>query len=178
MLKCRPNAKPENVAFNILMTQYTKHFKLDKPIWTEIDFDSMNWHDNPIHAFTFGDNFELLLDIDYIFEWVLKGKRYIFWISPCTLVFENVYELTFDIGPTTPGLTIDFVTKENPQRPKNSENINRDTEYDWTIEMQEGTISFTSVGFKQYVRQPPRLLSTQKLTPGERGGLSFSTTPA
>ncbi len=155
------------------MTQSTNQFKLDKYIWTEADFDSMNWHDNPVHALTFGDNYELLLDIDYIFEWVLKGKKYIFWIAPCTLVFENVYDLTFDIGPTTPGLTIDFVTKENPQRPKNSEYINRDTEFDWTIEMQEGTINFKSVGFKQYVRHSPRLLRTQKLTLEERGGLSF-----
>lgn len=157
------------------MTQSTKQFKLDKHIWTEADFDGMNWHDNPIHAMTFSDNFELQLDIDYIFEWVLKGKKYIFWISPCTLVFENVYDLTFDIGPATPGLTIDYVTKENPQRPKNSEYINRDIEFDWTIEMQEGTILFKSVGFKQFVRQPPRLLRTQKLTLEERGGLSFAT---
>jgi len=92
------------------------------------------------------------------------------------VVLENVYDLTFDIGPTTPGLTIDFVTKENPQRPKNSEYIKRDTEYDWTIEMQEGIISFKSAGFKQYVRQPPKLLRTQKLTLEERGGLSFATT--
>jgi hypothetical protein len=158
------------------MIQSTKQFKLDKHIWTEADFDSMNWHDNPIHAMTFSENFELLLDIDYIFEWVLKGKKYLFWISPCTLVFENVYDLTFDIGPTTPRLTIDFLTKENPQRPKNSEYIKRDTEFDWTIEMQEGTIGFKSVGFKQYVRALPKLLATQKLVLAERGGISFEKT--
>lgn len=157
------------------MTRSTKQFKLDKNIWTEADFDSMDWHDNPIHAMTFGDHFEFILDIDYIFEWVLKGKKFIFWISPCTLVFDNVYDMTFDIGPTTPGLTIDFVTKANPQLPKNSEYINRDTEFDWTIEMQEGTISFKSVGFKQHVRQLPKLLRTQKLALEERGGLSFAT---
>jgi hypothetical protein len=160
------------------MTQSTKQFKLDKNIWTEADFDSMNWHDNPIHAITFGDNFELLLDIDYVFEWVLKGKKYLFWISPCTLMFENVYDLTFDIGPTTPGLTIDFLTKENSQRPKNSEYIKRDIEFDWTIEMQEGTISFKSVGFKQYVRQLPQLLRAQKMAHEARGGLSFAITSA
>ena len=134
----------------------------------------MRWHDNPIHAITFSDNFEILMDIDYIFEWVLKGKKYIFWISPCTLIFENVYELAFDVGPTIPGLTIDLVTRENPQKPKNFKHIKRDIEYDWTIEMQEGTISFKSIGYKQFVRQKPRLISTQKLDTIERGGISFN----
>src|SRR5688572_22325516 len=134
------------------MTPSSKEYKLEKSIWTDADFENMDWHDNPIHAIAFTDNFELLLDIDYIFDWVSKRKEYIFWISPCTLVFENVYDLTFEIGPITPGLTIDFVTKENPQKPTNSDFINRDTEFDWIIATQEGTMKFKSVGFTQYVR--------------------------
>ncbi len=157
----------------IFMTQSPKQYKLDKNILTEIDFDDMQWHDNPIHAITFSDNFELLLDIDYIFEWILKGKKYIFWISPCTLVFENVYDLTFDIGPTTPGLTIDFITKDNPQKPSNAEYVNRDIEFNWIIETQEGSISFKSIGYKQFVRQKPRLLTTQKIDNIDRGGIMF-----
>lgn len=158
------------------MKQTTNQFKLEKNIWTEADFKNMVWHDNPIHALTFNDNFELLLDIDYIFEWVLKEDKYSFWISPCTWVFENVYNLTFDIGPASPGLTVDTVMKENPQRPKNSEYINRDLEFDWKIELQEGTISFKSIGFKQYVRQSPILLRSQKLSHEERNGISFKVT--
>lgn len=158
------------------MTTPSKEYRLEKVVWTEVDFDHMNWHDNPIHAMTFSDQFELLLDIDYIFEWVQKGKKYKFWISPCTLIFENVYDLTFDIGASTPGLTIDSITKGNPQRPRNSEHIDRETEFDWTIEMQEGVIGFKSVGFKQYIRTMPKLLSTQKIMPEERGQISFSRT--
>ena len=149
--------------------------KIDKYIWTEADFNEMQWHDNPIHAITFSDHFEMLLDIDYIFEWTLEGNIYNYWISPCTLIFENVYNLTFEVGPTTPGFTIDFISKSNPKKPKNSEYINRDTEFDWSIEMQEGTITFKSVGFKQFVRQSPKFLQTQKLLLTERGGISFET---
>jgi len=155
------------------MTQINKQYKLDKHIWTEADFENMGWHDNPIHGLTFSDNFELLLDIDYIFKWVPKGKKYIFWISPCTLVFENVYDLTIDIGPITPSLTIDSVTKENPQRPHNSAHIHRDVEFDWGIEMREGTITFKSIGFKQYVRAMPKLIAGQKIGLDMRGGISF-----
>lgn len=155
------------------MTQSPNQYKLDKSIFTEIDFDKMQWHDNPIHAITFGDNFELLLDIDYIFEWIIKGNKYVFWISPCTLVFENVYDLIFNIGPTTPGLTIDYITKGNPQKPTNAEHINRDLEFDWTIEAHEGSISFKSIGYKQFVRQKPRLLAIQKIDNIDRGGITF-----
>lgn len=155
------------------MTHFNKQYQLEKLIWTEGDFERMQWHDNPIHAITFSDNFEILMDIDYIFEWVLKGEKYIFWISPCTFIFENVYDLTFDVGPATPGFTIDIITKENPQKPMNAEYVKRDIEYDWTIEMQEGTISFKSIGYKQFVRQKPRLIPTQKLDIKKRGGISF-----
>ena len=158
------------------MPQSIKEYKLDKLIWTDTDFDNMDWHDNPVHAIRFSDDFEFVLDIDYIFQWVHKGKKYLFWISPCTLVFENVYDLTFDVGPSTPGFTIDFVTKTNPQRPKNAEYIDRDTEFAWTIEMQEGTITFKSVGFKQYVRRLPKLIATQKIELEQRGGISFDKT--
>ena len=155
------------------MSRSKKQFQLDKFIWTESDFENMFWHDNPIHAISFSDNFEIILDIDYVFEWVLKGKKYIFWISPCTLVFENVYNITFDIGPFSSDLIIDFITKENPQKPSNAEHINREIEYDWTIVMQQGEITFKSVGYKQYVRQAPKLLGTQKLLLNDRGGISF-----
>jgi hypothetical protein len=158
------------------MIASSKEYRLEKTLWTEADFDNMSWHDNPVHAFTFSDESEILLDIDYIFKWVLKGKKYKFWISPCTLIFENVYDLTFDIGPSHPGLTIDIITIENPQRPRNSEYINRETEYDWIIEMQEGEISFKSVGFKQYVRTTPKLLRTQKISTLDRGGICFRRT--
>jgi hypothetical protein len=160
----------------IFMRHSNNQNPLDKSLWTEADFENMQWHDNPIHAFMFSDNFEIIMDIDYIFEWVLKGKKYAFWISPCTFIFENVYDLTFNVGPATPGLTIDFITKENPQKTQNAEHINRDTEYDWTIEAQEGTISFKSIGYKQFVRQKPRLLATQKLESIDRGGISFDRT--
>jgi hypothetical protein len=46
---------------------------------------------------------------------------------------------------------------------------------DWVIETQQGTISFKSIGYKQYVRQMPRYLPTQAIEHIERGGISFDT---
>jgi hypothetical protein len=45
-----------------------------KTIWTDADFDAMGWHDNAVHAIALepvpSDPGRLLLDIDYILEWV------------------------------------------------------------------------------------------------------------
>ncbi|HWZ22054.1 MAG TPA: hypothetical protein VNW06_05340, partial [Cytophagaceae bacterium] len=67
--------------------QPIEQYHLEKKIFTEEDFDIMGWHDSLIHGISFGDNFQFLFDIDYIFKWVLEDKHYMFWVSPCTLVF-------------------------------------------------------------------------------------------
>ena len=149
-------------------------YQLEKTLWTETDFDLMNWHDCPIHALSFSKDSKLLLDIDYIFKWVLlKNKRnFKFWISPCTLVFENVYDIAFESDHTT--VIIDNISRENPQKPKNAEYINKEIEYGWIIETTVGEISFKSVGFKQYVRQAPVLIGMQELDLQTRNGISFN----
>ena len=149
-------------------------YQLEKNIFTEADFEQMNWHDCHIHAFSFNDNYELLLDIDYLFEWIQpkKGSRYYkFWIAPCTLIFENVYHMVFESEHKQP--IIDYIDRSNPQRPKNAEYIGKDFEYDWDIVMISGEMTFRSVGFKQYVRQMPILMSDEKLDLETRGGISF-----
>jgi hypothetical protein len=155
------------------VNQFIKQYQLEKGLWTEEDFDTMGWHDSIVYAISFGGNFELLFDIDYIFKWVLTGKTYHFWVSPCTLVFENVYDLKFDLEFFGTELEIDDITRENPQRPKNADYIGKDTEMDWVIETQQGVISFKSVGYKQYVRQMPRYLPTQSIELSYRGAISF-----
>lgn len=157
------------------MTQTSNPYQLNKSIWTEDDFDMMDWHDGFIYAFSFGENYQFLLDIDYIFKWVEARKKYKFWVSPCTLVFENAYDIIIDIESSSGGLDIDNIIRQNPQRPKNADFIKRETEFDWIIETQQGSISFKSVGFKQYVRQTPKLLNNQFIGVTDRGGVSFST---
>jgi hypothetical protein len=157
------------------MDTSSKQYQLEKSLWTEKDFDTMGWHDSFVYGISFGENFQLLFDIDYIFKWVLTGEIYHFWVSPCTLVFENVWNLKFDLEFSGIELEIDDITREPPRRPKNADHIGRDIEMDWFIEMQQGTISFRSIGYKQYVRQLPRYLSTQTIERIERGGVSFDT---
>lgn len=152
-------------------------YQPEKTLWTETDFEIMSWHDCPIHAISFHKDYVLSFDIDYIFKWILiKNERnFKFWISPCTLVFENVYDIVLESEDAT--LIIDNILRENPQRPKNAEYIDKDLEYDWIIETTVGEISFKSVSFKQYVRQAPILIGMQELDLVTRGGISFNRIP-
>jgi len=149
-------------------------YQPEKLLWTDADFEIMSWHDCPVHALSFDKNYQLLLDIDYIFKWELKKneRNYRFWIAPCTLVFENVYSVEMSFERTS--MIIDSIYRENPRTPQNAEYINRDLEYDWMIETLAGEICFKSVGFKQYVRQVPIMLSEQEISLEIRGGVSFS----
>jgi hypothetical protein len=69
-----------------------------KTIWTDADFDAMDWHGNAVRAVAFepaqSDPGRLLLDIDYIVEWVppeAPATALGFWICPATLVFDHAW---------------------------------------------------------------------------------------
>jgi hypothetical protein len=149
----------------------------EKNIWTNEDFENMEWHDCKIYGMSFADNYEFLLDIDYILEWEKRqdgDDGFSFWVSPCTVVFENVTELKIDIEIIEPfQIQIQAIVRHNPERPINGAFINHKTQYLWTIETQQGTIGFKSVGYKLYLRQKPKLISKQYLGVKERGDIAF-----
>lgn len=153
-------------------------YTLEKTVWDDGDFDQMGWHDATIHGMAFGPgDFELCLDVDYIFKWVHppEGEEHFrFWVCPCTIVFENVYDLQLQADPYGgPSLSIDEVARTDPRRPKNAEFVGREAEWLWTIACHHGEIAFRAVGFRQYVRRAPILSQSQALTLADRGGYCF-----
>ncbi len=151
-------------------------YQLEKRIWSESDFDVMGWHDSTIHSLAFyPETFEFALDLDYIFKWVdpeVEGGYYSFWVAPATIVFENVYDLAIDAEPGL-GLEVADITRSDPARPKNSEQIGKESEWTWTVECQEGRISFKAAGYKMFVRSAPVIQGQQSLDLVDRGGVSF-----
>lgn len=127
-------------------------------------------------AFGQGD-FELCLDVDQIFNWMPppEGEEHFrFWVGPCTMVFENVYELQLQADPYgVPSLSIEEVTRSDTRRPKNAEFASRDAEWLWTISCHHGDIAFRAVGFRQYMRSAPILSQSQVLAMADRGGSCF-----
>jgi len=151
----------------------SESFQVEKWVWTEADFEKMRWHDSQIHAIAFSpEKFEIVLDIDYILQWIHPKQNetyYKFWVSPATLVFKNVCEVNFDIGSYTCGLEIDSIKREDARRPRNTDHIRKYQEWLWTIECQEGQITFRSAGYKQYIRTFPIFSGSQTLPIGTRG---------
>ena len=155
-----------------------QEYELEKWVWTEEDFERMGWHDSRIYALAFSpETFELLLDIDYIFQWINPepGETfYKFWVAPATLIFENVSDVDFDIGSYNSGLEIINIRRDEARKPRNAEHIQRQTEWQWTLDCQQGDIKLWSVGYKQYIRSAPRSDMGQKLGLTARGRYSFA----
>lgn len=154
-----------------------QEYIIEKWIWTEADLGVMGWHDCRIHATAFfPEDFEFVLDIDYIFEWIdpLPNETYFkFWVAPATLIFKNVHDLEFDIDSTDGGLEIDTIEREDESRPINAEFIGKDNEWLWTIVCQEGEIRLRSIGYEVFIRTAPQLTQSQTLDRKARG-ISFA----
>jgi hypothetical protein len=136
-------------------------YKLEKSIWTESDFEIMGWHDSRIYATAFSpEKCEIIFDIDYIFQWIhpKQDENYFsFWVSPATLIFENVYNVEFSFQSYDGALEIDSIKREYVGAPINAQYIGKNKEWIWSIECQQGEIKFRAAGFKQYVRAEPKL---------------------
>jgi hypothetical protein len=147
--------------------------KIEKIVWTEADFDKMGWHDAHIWGMIANpDEFEYLIDMDYIFEWINPKEDeeyYKFLISPVTMVFENAYDIRFDIESQNGEIEISDLYMENSRKTKNGNLI----EHTFRFECQQGNISLIATGFKMYVRQNPILLNKQSFDFKERGGINF-----
>lgn len=152
-------------------------YEMEKWIWTDADFELMGWHDSQIYAFAFlSETYEFVLDIDYILRWVqpAPGETYFkFWVAPATLVFENAYDIKFDLDTQNGvGVEIQDIHRQNPKVLEAGE-LAGTNEWRWVIEAQEGEISLDATGFKQYFRKKPFFQQEQALEMGVRNGISF-----
>jgi len=147
------------------MSAYTP----EKWIWTEADFDKMGWHDVHIHALAF-QSYTLAFDIDYMFRWVdpVPGETYYkFWMSPATLLFENVSDLRITLEPHGDPIIMGVIRSEPVT-------ASARTTWSWQFDCLEGDIVFRATGYRQFTRRPPALASKQFFADSERGVASFS----
>ena len=149
-------------------------YQPEKCIWSERDFEVMGWHDARIWSMVAdSDNFEFLIDIDYIFNWVHPGPGetyFKFWISPVTMVFENVFDVRIDIESQQGCIEVAELNLEVIGPTSNA----KFTEYRFKFECQEGVIEIKATGFQMYVRRAPSLLERQSFDLSTREGISFS----
>ena len=158
----------------------TGDYVLQKWTWTEEDFERMGWHDAQVHAFAFvPESWELLLDLDYILEWVgpAEGERhYSFWSAPATFFFANVSDLKIELEPF-PGFELNNIERSDLKTPDGGESTPSSVHWRWTLGFFNGRVTFRATGFVQHFRLQPVFNTTQSLTLEERGGLSFGRGP-
>ncbi|GAB0157812.1 hypothetical protein CHRYSEOSP005_30980 [Chryseobacterium sp. Alg-005] len=134
-----------------------------KDLWTDSDFEEMGWHDSYVYSiFLPAENQKLILDIDYIFKWVLDetSNLYKFWVSPCDLVFMDVLNLKIDLDfQNTVGLDIQDINRSNSRLYPNG----KDIKWDYEILTDVGSITFESSGYIQNIKEQPILSDSQIL---------------
>jgi hypothetical protein len=156
----------------------TPLYKLEKPIWTDVDFDIMGWHDSPIYGMEYlSDSLtlsnELIFDLDYILEWinpVPPDRNFSFWIVPATLVFKNIEELSIQMDHKPPN-TFDFEVIDI-HRLEAFQTADKVPYWKWHVELGNGNIYFTATGYEQIIKQAPALTKAQAFP--NRGETNFS----
>jgi hypothetical protein len=129
---------------------------VDRDRWYTADFDALSWRDVHVHGFRIVEGeqgmAELMLDIDFIIEWLLEDGRYRFRVAQAVLQFHEVFALRFSLDYVAPsaGMTafsIDGVVRE--EIPVCGDR----SWYRWRIEINwpEGFLEFESPGFSQWL---------------------------
>jgi len=136
-----------------------------KRLWTDADLPSLSWHDNSVHALRVVEGEdgagEIILDIDYIVEWIESEKRYEFLVAPAELCFHDVSDLR---------MNLDYPRTSAALAPFTLDRIEVDQSKHWTLKVSwpVGEISFSSAGFAQRLTGEPTLSSSQALDPARR----------
>lgn len=141
-------------------------------------FEDYSWHDNAVHGIRIlegpdGCGGELILDIDFIVEWLppqAGETAFEFRIAPAHLTFHDVTDLVIsvDYASCTAALqtmTIHEIHREVVKYP------NGYSSFAWKIEInwpRNSFFSFCSPGFTQVLTAPPIVSDAQYLSPLQR----------
>lgn len=139
-------------------------FSVEKWVYTQDDFDNLDWHDSLIRAFAFSRH--LMFDLDFILKRRPSPDSPMkYWVAPSTCVFKNVFALKIHTEVEYGGrLQISEI-----------ERLDLAPDYwSWTIRTVHGHIEFLSGKFEQFIRTQPILLHSPEISIPIRKGLSFS----
>ena len=140
------------------------------------DFETIHWHDNAIHGIRIVEGEddsggELILDIDFILEWLpAENNAFKFNLAPADLAFHDGSDLV---------ICVDYASATASVQPMMIHEIHREvvrypngySSYAWKIEINwppKGFISFRSKGFTQVLRMQPFIFGAQYLSPSQR----------
>ena len=142
------------------------------------EFNGDRWHDNAIHGFAIvegedGCSGDLILDIDFILEWLhpdSNNQSFRFRMAPSDLIFHGVTDLHVCVDyaasrTALQAMMIDRIDREAMTYP------NGYASFAWKIALNRpgnGFLAFRADSFTQLQRKAPRIAGAQYLTPAER----------
>lgn len=141
-------------------------------VWTDEQFDEMSWHDNCVHGLRIVEGIhgagELILDLDYILEWIEAEESFRFRILPVTLKFREVTHLRISLDYATPTIalgpfSIHAIERKIEQRERYVAQV-----WKLLINSPVGEITFEAQGFEQRGVGAPQISNAQWLSPDER----------
>jgi len=138
---------------------------MTEDIWTDTDFRDMGWHDCRLYGIKLPtEQFGLSFDLDYILRWHREGDVFTgFDVAPCVLKFFNVSALKISLDYAENLLC--FISDLHRSNERASPN-GLHTLWDYRIDCDIGSISFTATGFEQRLTSPPIWSDTQDLNRG------------
>jgi len=140
--------------------------------WTQEQFEEMSWHDNYVHALRIvqGNHGagELVLDLDYILEWIKSADGMRFRILPVNLRFIEVTALRLSLDYASPSAAMGPFSIHAIER--RAEARERYVAQLWKILViwPVGEITFEAGGYEQRGWGKQVLSHLQHLLPEER----------
>jgi len=140
--------------------------------WTQEQFEEMSWHDNYVHALRIvqGNHGagELVLDLDYILEWIKSADGMRFRILPVNLRFIEVTALRLSLDYASPSAAMGPFSIHAIER--RAEARERYVAQLWKILVSwpVGEITFEAGGYEQRGWGKQVLSHLQHLLPEER----------
>jgi hypothetical protein len=144
--------------------------------WSDNDFDGMSWHDNVVHGIRIRNpdddtyDFDLVLDLDYIVEWVPVGVGFDFVVASALLAFHGVNGLKFNFGLSyKESIQINGIDREEITTEAETKHGLRKWRFRIHLHhQQQDAVTFEAMGFTQELTKTPMIPARQWLEDNER----------
>ena len=140
--------------------------------WTHEQFSDMSWHDNHVHGLRVVEGShgtgELILDLDYILEWLCEMDGTKFKIVPVNLTFLEVCDLRVSLDYATPTAALSPFSIHSIERFSESRGHYVAEMWKIAINWPKGEITFQAKGYEQRAIGAVVVSGSQCLLPAER----------
>jgi len=134
-----------------------------KQVYSAGDFDSLEFHDCYVHGIRWArSSYSLILDLDYIAQWVNVNGSYNFWVAPAELRFDFASEITIslDWNKVPMECQIEDVRRQDRKATPKGSDI-----YHWELEFSRpyGSVDLWAPDFRLSIQATPVLSPVQYL---------------